>query len=44
MDGIRNNGAVVTIQGERINNLSFANDIDLIEDSWEALQESVRLL
>ena len=43
MDGIQNNGTGVTIQGERVNNLRFADDIDLIEDSWEALQESVRL-
>ena len=38
MGVIRNNGMGVTIQGER-----FADDINLIEDSWEALQESVRL-
>ena len=44
MDGIQNNGTGVTIQGERINNLRFADDIDLIGDSWEALRESVRLL
>ena len=43
MDGIRNNGTGVTIQGERINNSRFADDSDLIEDSWGALQESVRL-
>ena len=42
-DRIQNNGTGVTIQGERINNLRFVDDIDLIEDSWEALQESVRL-
>jgi hypothetical protein len=44
MYGSQNNGTRVTIQGERIDNLRFAYDIDLIEDSWEALQESVRLL
>ena len=27
MDGIQNNGVGVTIQGERINNIRFANDI-----------------
>ena len=44
MDGIQNSGTGVTIQGEQINNLRFADDIDLIDDSWEALWESVRLL
>ena len=44
MDGIRNNGTGVTIEGERISKLTFADDINLIEDSWEALQETVSLL
>jgi len=44
IDGIQNNGTGVIIQGERINNLRFSDNIDLIEDLWEALQESVRLL
>ena len=44
MYGIQNNGTGVTTQEERISNLRFADNIDLIDDSWEALRESVRSL
>ena len=43
VDGIQNKGTGVTIQEKRIN-LRFADDLDLIEDNWKALQESVHLL
>ena len=42
MDGIRNNGTAVNFKGNE-SNLRFADNIDLIENSWKALQESVRL-
>jgi hypothetical protein len=42
MDVIQNNGTGVTIQDELINNLRFADDIDLIEDSLEALTQQKR--
>jgi hypothetical protein len=44
MDGIQDNGTGIAIQGEKINNLRFADDIDLIEESFEMLQKSVDTL
>ena len=44
MDNIQDNGTGISIQGERINNLRFADDIDLIEESCDMLQKSVRIL
>src|SRR6218665_389013 len=44
MDKIQDNGTGISVQGTKINNLRFADDIDLIEDSCETLQDSVRLL
>jgi hypothetical protein len=38
MDGIQDNGSGISIEGERINNLRFVDDIDIIYESWEALQ------
>jgi hypothetical protein len=44
MEVIQDNGTGISIQGEMINNLRFADDIDLIEESSEALQKNVNLL
>lgn len=44
MDGIQDNGTGISVQGERINNLRFADDIDLIEESCERLRKSVDAL
>lgn len=44
MDTIQDNGTGVSDQGIKINNLRFADDIDLIEQSFEKLQENVGLL
>jgi|SRR6218665_1349781 len=41
MENIQDNGTGVSVQGERINNLRFADDIDLLEYSHEKLQENV---
>src|SRR6218665_1077132 len=44
MDKIQDNGRGISVQGLKINNLRFSDDIDLIEESCETLQDSVRLL
>src|SRR5207245_9735570 len=44
MDVIQDNGTGISVQGEMINNLRFADDIDLLEESCVALQNSVKLL
>src|SRR6218665_3044598 len=44
MDKIQDNGTGISVQGLKINNLRFAYDNDLIEESCETLQDSVRLL
>jgi len=44
MDTIRNNGTGVSVQGCRINNLKFADDIDLLEESQSQLQDNVTRL
>jgi len=44
MDDIQNNGTGISIQGEMINNLRFADDIDLIEEDFDVLQESIHTL
>ena len=41
MDGVQDNGTGITVQGERINNLRFADDIDMIEESLDQLRENV---
>src|SRR6218665_2963696 len=41
MENIQGNGTGVSVQGECINNLRFADDIDLLEYSHEKLQENV---
>ena len=41
MEGVKEeNEEGVTIQGRRINNLRFTDDVDLIEENRERLQES----
>src|SRR6218665_2219189 len=44
MENIQENGTGVSVQGERINNLRFADDIDLLQYSHEKLQENVHEL
>src|SRR5437870_2866686 len=44
MDVIQDNGTGISVQSEMINNLRFADDIDLVEESCVALQNSVKLL
>src|SRR5207244_3027436 len=44
MDVIQDNGTGISVQGEMINNLRFADDIDLVEKGCVALQNSVELL
>src|SRR6218665_2312086 len=43
-ENIQDNGTEVSVQGERINNLRFADDIDLLDYSHEKLQENVHEL
>lgn len=38
MDSIRNNGTGVSVHGQKINNLKFADDIDLLEEDRDELQ------
>ena len=44
MDVIQDNGTGISVQGEMISNLRFTDDIDLLEESCVALQNSVKLL
>src|SRR5207244_10214207 len=44
MDVIQDIGTGISVQGEMINHLRFADDIDLLEESCVALQNSVKLL
>ena len=37
-------GAGISVQEETINNLRFADDIDLLEENFETLQQNVELL
>jgi hypothetical protein len=41
MENVQDNGTGISVQGELINNLKFADDIDLLENSCERLQENV---
>jgi len=41
MENIQDNGTGISVQEERINNLRFADDIDLLDESYEKLQENV---
>jgi len=44
MDGLRDNGTGISIHGYRLNNLRFADDIDLIEERRELLQANINTL
>src|SRR6218665_686798 len=44
LDKIQDNGTAISVRGIKINNLRFADGIDLIEESCETLQDSVRVL
>jgi len=47
MDKIKNrenSGVTVHVHGNRVNNLRFADDIDIIEQSNEKLQDTVHKL
>jgi len=41
MDNIQIEGTGISVQGERINNVKFADDIDMMEESSEVLIETV---
>ena len=41
MDGLRDNDTGISVHGYRLNNLRFADDIDLIEERREALQANI---
>jgi hypothetical protein len=41
MDAVKNNGTGVSVHGYRINNLKFADDIDLLEEDRDELQENL---
>ena len=38
MDSVRNNSTGVSVRGHKINNLKFADDIDLLEEDRDELQ------
>jgi len=42
MDTIKENGTKISVHGHKINNLKFADDIDLLEEDWDELQENLR--
>ena len=42
MDSVRNNGTGVSVQGHKINNLKFADDIDLLEETETSCKETWR--
>jgi len=44
MDGIQDNGTGISVQEVKINNVRFADDIDMVEESMERLRESVHIL
>ena len=44
MDGCSEENIGISVQGEKINNLRFADDIDLIEEDEERLSGSVNKL
>jgi len=43
MDAISNRETGVSIHGNMVNNLKFADDVDLIEDNREVLQQNINL-
>ena len=42
MDTVKDNGTGVSVSGQMINNLKFADDIDLVEEDTDVLQENLR--
>ena len=40
MDKVPDNGTGITVQGKRINNVRFADDIDMIEESLDQLRKN----
>ena len=44
MQSIQDNGTGVKVQGQRFNNLRFADDVDLLEESCRRLQENFNRL
>ena len=41
MDSIQEKGTGVSVHGHKINNLTFADDIDLLEEDRDELQENL---
>jgi len=41
---IKENGTGISVHGHKINNLKFANDIDLLEEDRDELQENLKQL
>ena len=44
MDSVQNNGTGISIQGEEINNLKFADDIDMLDEDWDLLVKNIQTL
>jgi len=44
MDGLRDNGTGISTHGYQLNNLRFADDIDLIEERQDMLQANINTL
>jgi len=44
MDGLRDNGRSISIHGNQLNNLRFADDINLIEEQGDMLQANINTL
>ena len=44
INGNQGNGCSISVQREKINNLTFTHDLDLLEESCEILQKSVNIL
>jgi len=44
MDTIKENGTGISVHDHKINNLRFANDIDLLEEDRDELQENLKRL
>ena len=44
MNKIQNNGTGISVQGEVINNLRFADDIDMIEEDRDILEANVKTI
>ena len=44
MDGVKDNNTGVSVQGILLNNLKFADDIDLLEECRDKLQDNLRIV